>query len=492
MKKRASGILMHISSLPSKYGIGDFGVEAYKFVDFLVDSKMSYWQVLPLGMTSYGDSPYQSPSLYAGNPYFIDLDEFRKLKYLSNYDIKKYKLYENADEVDYGLLYENKYALLKIAYKNSIQEIKADLDLFLIENQDWLSDFALFMSLKKHHNNVSLLEFDLKYRKYNSSAVLEFEKTNQDEIYFWIFTQYYFFKQYNKLKAYANSNGIKIIGDIPIYCSVDSVEVWRNPELFKLNDDLSLKVVAGVPPDYFAPLGQLWGNPVYNWKNHQTDNYKFWISRIKFNFKLYDTVRIDHFRGFDEYYEIAADAKDATVGQWQKGPGLDLFKQIENELGNVDIIAEDLGLMNDSVRQLVLDTKFPNMKVMMFGLNSKEDSEHLPHNYYRNMIGYIGTHDNEVLYHHLKTLDKDDYKFMSKYFNVNKEAINYDFIRALYASNAYLVIISIQDIIFDDSVKRMNTPSTMENNWTYRIKKNSLLKKHSRVLADFANIYRRV
>ncbi len=478
---------MHISSLPSDYGIGDFGIEAYKFVDFLKSSKMKYWQVLPLTLTSYGDSPYQSPSIYAGNPYFIDLSEFIELGYISKSEILEYKLYEDVSSVDYGLLYKNKYAILRKVYLRSKKDLLKELNNFLKENL-WLRDFALFMALKKHHNNVSLLEFKEKYKKYNSKEVLLFEENNQDEILFWVFTQYFFFKQYKKLKAYANENGIKIIGDIPIYCAVDSVEVWSNPKLFKLNDDLSLKVVAGVPPDYFAKKGQLWGNPIYDFDYHKKTSYKFWIDRIKFNMSLYDTIRIDHFRGFDEYYQINADSKDAINGVWKKGPGIELFNKIKAEVKNIDIIAEDLGLMSDGVIKLVKDTGFANMKVLLFGLSKDNDSEHLPHNYYENMIAYIATHDNETLYKSLKDLDKDDYEFVSEYFNFKNE-INFDIIRALYASNAYLVIIPIVDIIFDEYSKRMNTPSLADNNWQYRIRKNSLNKDISQKLSKLASTY---
>lgn len=489
MKERASGILMHISSLPSDYGIGDFGIEAYKFIDFLKAAKMRYWQVLPLTLTAYGDSPYQSPSIYAGNPYFVDLNELVELGFLSADKIAEYPLAVDDNMVDYGLLYEHKYQLLRVAYHNAKAEMALKLKRFMTDNYDWLRDFALFMALKRHHNNVSLLEFEAQYKDYNSEAVLEFERLNQDEIYFWVFNQYFFYRQYFRLKSYANENGVKIIGDIPIYCAIDSVEVWSNPKLFKLNADLSQRVVAGVPPDYFAPLGQLWGNPLYDWDYHQANGYDFWLKRIKFNFKLYDTIRIDHFRGFAEYYEILADAKDARNGIWRVGPGLELFSRLKQELADADIIAEDLGFMTDSVIKLVKDTGFANMKVLQFGLNHLEDNEHLPHNYYRNMIAYSGTHDNESLFYHLKGLNSQDYAFSKAYFNFDNQDINFDIIRGLFASSAYLVIIPIQDVLFDESALRMNTPAKAGGNWQYRINKDSLNDSLSTKLSELVTIY---
>ena len=486
MRKRSSGILMHISSLPSKYGIGNFGIEAYKFIDFLKKSKQSYWQVLPLGITSYGDSPYQSVSSFAGNPYFIDLDEFVKLEFITQEELDQY----NPTTVDYGNLFETRYEVLRTIYKKNKSKIEKDLKEFYIQNNDWLRDFSLFMALKDHHNHVSVLDFEPKYKDYHSKEVLIFEKTHQEELFFWVFTQYYFNKQYTKLKNYANNQNIKIIGDLPIYCALDSVEVWSMPHLFKVDKDLNPSVVAGCPPDDFSSTGQLWGNPVYDWSNNKLEHYQFWINRVKHNFELFDTVRIDHFRGFDEYFEIDSISLDASAGTWAPGPGMELMNEIKNKLGKVDIIVEDLGYMTESVVELVKDSGYPNMKVLLFGIEANHDSEHLPHNYYRNMIAYSGTHDNETLWEWFE--ENKNHVSTTKYFNLQKDSkLNISIIRSLYQSPAYLVMIPIQDIIFDESVKRMNKPSSLIGNWQYRIKKEDLSDTLAQTLSDLVTTYYR-
>lgn len=495
MKIRSSGILLHISSLPGKYGIGDFGKEAYNFVDFLVESKQKNWQILPLGVTSYGDSPYQSFSAFAGNPYFIDLDELIEDKYLSINDIEKVSFGENDLIVDYGLLYENKMMLLRKAYKNAINcyeenEIKQMLDIFYNENMEWLRDFALYMGIKSNNDNKSWLEWDNDFKKYNSTSVLSFEEENQEKIYFWIFTQYYFFKQWKKLKDYTNDKGIKIIGDLPIYVAVDSADVWSNPEYYNLDINFNPITVAGCPPDEFTINGQLWGNPIYNWELMEKNEYKWWIKRIKSSFKLFDIVRLDHFIGFENYYEIDFGAKDAVKGTWKKGPGIKLFNKIKEELGDLNIIVEDLGHITDSVKKLVTDSGYPNMKVMHFAFNPKEESEHSPHILSRDSVIYTGTHDNHTTIGWLESASRDDVDNAIEYLRLDtQEGFNWGIIRGAWSSPAYLAIAPMQDFLGLDDKARMNIPSTIGGNWTWRVKKSDLTADLAKRIARLTKIY---
>lgn len=483
---------MHISSLPGKYGIGDFGKEAYNFVDFLEKAQQKNWQILPLGVTGYGDSPYQCFSAFAGNPYFIDLDELIDLRYLYQDEVNNLDLGKNPECVDYGLLYENKMKLFRIAYGRAKENLANELRDFYLEHHDWLRDFALFMSIKAKNNNISWLHWNKSLRDFKSNEVLDFEKTNQDEIFFWVFTQYFFLKQWLKLKKYANEKGINIIGDLPIYVAEDSSDVWGNPSIFNLNKSLLPITVAGCPPDYFSANGQLWGNPIYNWEALEQQGYNWWIKRIRHSFKLFDIVRIDHFRGFESYWEVKYGSETAVNGKWTKGPGIKLFNKIKDELGELNIIAEDLGFMTEDVVRLIKETGYPGMKVLQFAFDSREESDYLPHNYDKNCVVYTGTHDNDTVIGWFKEIPKEDYDFAVRYLKLDhKEGINWGLIRGAWASTAYLAIAQMQDFLGLGSEARMNIPSTLGGNWTWRVGKDMLTEELALKIAELTRTYGR-
>jgi 4-alpha-glucanotransferase len=492
MKRRSSGILMHISSLPGPYGIGDFGKGAYDFVDFLECASQKEWQILPLGITGFGDSPYQNFSVFAGNPYFIDLEEFFQKGYLNKEDIALHPLGDNPERVDYGLLYKNKTALLRIAYKRAKKEINRELEAFYEKEKTWLRDFALFMAIKKAHNDVSWLKWPQEYRNINSRAVLDFERENQDEIYFHIFVQYFFFKQWKALKNYANKKNIRIIGDIPIYVAEDSADLWRHHGLFKVDENLYPLTVAGCPPDAYSETGQLWGNPVYDWEAMERDGYTWWIDRIRASFEMYDMVRIDHFRGFEAYWEVKYGSSDAVNGKWTKGPGYKFFERIKEELGELPIIAEDLGFLTDEVYELIEKTGFPGMKVLQFAFESGAESEHLPHNYTRNCVVYTGTHDNNTIIGWVKKAGKRELLFARDYLKLSfEEGFNWGFIRGAFSSTADTCIIPMQDYLGLGDEARMNTPSTLGNNWVWRMKEDALTDELAEKIAKLTRIYGR-
>lgn len=492
MKRRSSGILMHISSLPGPYGIGDFGKGAYDFVDFLECASQKKWQILPLGITGFGDSPYQNFSVFAGNPYFIDLEEFFQKGYLNKEDIALHPLGDNPERVDYGLLYKNKTALLRIAYKRAKKEINRELEAFYEKEKTWLRDFALFMAIKKAHNDVSWLKWPQEYRNINSRAVLDFERENQDEIYFHIFVQYFFFKQWKALKNYANKKNIRIIGDIPIYVAEDSADLWRHHGLFKVDENLYPLTVAGCPPDAYSETGQLWGNPVYDWEAMERDGYTWWIDRIRASFEMYDMVRIDHFRGFEAYWEVKYGSSDAVNGKWTKGPGYKFFERIKEELGELPIIAEDLGFLTDEVYELIEKTGFPGMKVLQFAFESGAESEHLPHNYTRNCVVYTGTHDNNTIIGWVKKAGKRELLFARDYLKLSfEEGFNWGFIRGAFSSTADTCIIPMQDYLGLGDEARMNTPSTLGNNWVWRMKEDALTDELAEKIAKLTRIYGR-
>ena len=455
--ERKAGVLMHISSLPNNRGIGSMGKEAYEFVDFLANAKLSLWQVLPLCPTSYGDSPYQSPSALAGNPYFIDIDALIEAGYLKESEAPVYDM----GYVDYEKIYYERYATLKKAYRRFIKEPPADYEAFKAENAFWLDDYALFMGLKEAHDMQAWETWEERYRK-RTASMTRFEKAGE----FHKFLQYTFYKQWAKLKEYANSKGIKIVGDMPIYVAYDSVEVWGNPKQFLLNDDLSRKVVAGVPPDYFSADGQLWGNPIYDWSYMRETNYEWWVMRMRMALKLYDIVRIDHFRAFADYYVIPADRTDARVGEWRPGPGMELFNVINEKLGNPAIIAEDLGELHDCVRELVRETGFPGMKIMQFSFDGNPYNDFYYTNYKPNCVAYTGTHDNDTTCGWFNALgDKD---LVRRTLNYYGDDITGTIIERLFSSAADTVIIPMQDFLRLPTEARMNIPSTLGGNWAWR------------------------
>lgn len=483
---------MPISSLPSEYGIGDFGKAAYSFVDFLVKANQKNWQILPLGMTGFGNSPYQCFSAFAGNPYFIDLDKLIELCYLTKEEVLNTDLGNDRNCVDYGKLYLNKMALLRKAYNNVNESILRPLTEFYNEHKIWLREFSIFMALKEYNNNRPWNTWDAEYKYSNFDSVLEFEKNNQKEIYFWIFTQYFFLMQWLELKEYANKNRVKIIGDLPIYVAEDSSDAWGNPKYFNLDKNLIPKTIAGCPPDSFSDAGQLWGNPIYNWTNMEESGYIWWIDRIKHSFKLYDSLRIDHFRGFDAYWEVEHGSENAINGKWVNGPGTKLFKSIKDNFGDLDIIAEDLGFNSVGLEKLLEDTGFPNMKVLQFAFDIKGDSDYLPHNYNRNCVVYTGTHDNYPVNAWFEFAPIDELEFATKYLKLdNKEGLNWGFIRGAWSSPSYLAIAQMQDFLGLGEESRMNEPSTLGKNWTWRINKSDLTAELARKIADLTFIYRR-
>lgn len=474
---RASGILLPITSLPSAYGIGTFSKEAYAFVDFLEKAKQRYWQVLPFGSTGYGDSPYQSFSTFAGNPYFIDLETLIREGLLTEIECEDVDYGDSAEQVDYYKIYHSRFQLLKVAYERFRMQVDEKFEIFCKEHESWLDDYSLFMAVKNYFGDKGIDEWDEDIRIRKPEALSKYEEILLDNIMFYKFIQYKFFEQWNSLKEYANNKGIKIIGDIPIYVAYDSADTWANKELFKFDQEGKPTAVAGCPPDSFSATGQLWGNPLYDWEYHKSTGYEWWIRRIAFCFKLYDVVRVDHFRGFDEYYAIPYGAKDAVIGKWEKGPGIDIFKHIESVLGNVDIIAEDLGFLTDSSRKLVADCGYPGMKIIQFAFDSREESDYLPHNYDKNCVVYTGTHDNDTIVGWYNTLCEQDKKYATSYVNNQNskpEEIHWDFIKFTLSSVADLAIIPMQDYLGLGSKARINIPSTLGGNWIWRMKKEDI------------------
>ena len=464
---------MPVSALPSKYGIGTFGKAGYDFVDFLEKSGNKLWQILPLGPTGYGDSPYQSFSTFAGNPYFIDPELLIRQKLLTRKECDSFDFGNNPGSIDYEKMYFSRFKLLKIAY-NRAKETglleTEEYDDFEAKNLWWLEDYALFMAVKDYFHGVCFLEWDEDIRLHKKKAVERYSQLLQEETGFYRFQQFLFKKQWMALKSYANDKGIEIVGDIPIYVAFDSADTWANPKLFQLNEDGKPTGVAGVPPDYFAVNGQLWGNPLYNWKYHKKTEYEWWIQRISYCFELYDVVRIDHFRGFDSYWFVPYGDETAAGGHWEKGPGLDLFSAVKKKLGKKKIIAEDLGFLTDSVIKMVHKSGFPSMKVLQFGFDSDSNNSYLPHNYGCNCVAYTGTHDNDTTAGWVKTMAAKDAAFAMRYLGVNsRKELTDACIRAVIASSAETAIVPLQDYLKLGKEARINTPSTLGNNWMWRL-----------------------
>lgn len=487
---RNSGILMHISSLPSKYGIGTLGKEAYSFIDFLKKSGQTYWQILPVNPTSYGDSPYQSPSAFAGNPYLIDLDILIEKGLLTEHEINNYFFGADETKIDYYLLFQNRYPLLRTAFQRFKKN--SDFEKFSEENKFWLEDFAFFMALKEENHYCSQIYWDNKL-KMRDKSTLENAKTQLfDKIEFYKFLQFEFFEQWALLKQYANKNGIQIIGDMPIYVALDSADVWSMPEQFLLNKEYLPLKVSGCPPDAFSEKGQLWGNPLYNWEKMKEDGFTWWIERMRTMLKLYDRIRIDHFRGFESYYAIEYGKKDAIDGNWEKGPGIQLFEKLKNTLGNINIIAEDLGYLTPEVYDLLSACGYPGMKVLQFAFDPYGNSSYLPHNHIQNCVLYTGTHDNDTTKGWYSSLSGEEKKFIDAYIGIkSNDDMPYRLICTALASVAETTIIPIQDYLELGSEARMNTPSTLGKNWIYRISKKDLSAELSERIANLTKTYRR-
>ena len=493
---RKCGVLMPISSLPSKYGIGCFSKEAYEFVDKLKCAGQSCWQILPLGPTSYGDSPYQSFSTFAGNPYFIDPETLIRKGWITKAQCDKFNFGKSSTSVDYAAIYASRFRMLRMAFKRSDIAGDPDFQKFREDNGFWLGDYALYMAVKASFDNKSWIEWDEDIRLREPAALKKYREKFSEEIQFYEFQQYEFSVEWKALKAYANSSGIEIIGDIPIYVAFDSSDAWAEHELFEFDSDCHPAAVAGCPPDAFAADGQLWGNPLYDWEYHKKTGYSWWIKRLEKCFEMYDIVRIDHFRGFDAYYSIPYPAENAVHGKWRKGPGYELFRAIKEKLGDRDVIAEDLGFLTPSVYRLVKRTGYPGMKVLQFAFDSREESNYLPHNYNYNCIVYTGTHDNDTTLGWYRTFAKADRKFAMKYLNVSEDIgekeIPWAFIRAAYSSVARLAIIPMQDILSLGSEARMNTPSTLGGNWQWRMKDGAFTIKLQKKLHEYAMLYSRL
>ncbi|MGL4990322.1 MAG: 4-alpha-glucanotransferase [Sarcina sp.] len=487
---RKSGIILPIFSLPSNYGIGSFGEEAYKFVDFLKEGGQSLWQILPMGPTGYGDSPYQSFSTFAGNPYFIDLDILVKEGLLENKDIKNISFADNESLIDYETLYEKRYKILKIAFENKSIEFLKKIEDFKILNKDWIDDYAMFMAIKDFNNGAPWNTWGREIKFRTNDGILKYKKLLNKEIDFYIFIQYLFFSQWESLKSYAGKNGIEFIGDIPIYVALDSADVWANQELFMLDKNLNPIEVAGCPPDSFSEDGQLWGNPLYDWSKMEQENYRWWIRRFKESQKLFDIIRLDHFRGFESYWTIPFDDKNAINGKWKKGPGIKLFEVVKKEIENIEIIAEDLGYITTEVRELLNSCNFKGMKVLQFAFGSGYDNEYLPHKHIKNSIVYTGTHDNKTLKTWCKELEAYEKNICLEY--IGKDGVDsFDIVRLAFASVADICMIQMQDILDIGSEGRINLPASLGNNWRWRMKKDSLSQEIIDKLKKLSVVYER-
>ena len=496
MFERSSGILLHPTSLPGKYGIGSLGKEAYKFVDFLKKSNQKLWQIFPLGPTGYGDSPYQCFSSFAGNPYLIDFDLLIEQNLLTEEDLKDVNFGGNEEYIDYGAIYNQKYPLLRKAYENfkanGNKELKEKLETFKTENSSWLNDYSLYISLKNHFNGLPWNEWEDDIRTRKEAAINKYKAELANEIEYHNFIQFLFFTQWNNVKKYANDNGIKIIGDIPIFVAVDSSDAWANPEIFLFDPELKPVKVAGVPPDYFSATGQLWGNPLYDWDKLKELNYKWWVDRVKANLSTCDIIRIDHFRGFDEYWAVPYGDKTAENGTWCPGPRMDLFNAIKNELGELPIIAEDLGTMTQGVIDLREATGFPGMKILGFAFDSKEENDYLPHTYTKNCVVYTGTHDNDTLIGWFTKANEDDKQFARNYLNSRSDnEIHWDAIRGAWSSVASMAIAPIQDFLGLGSEARINTPGVAAGNWQWRLKDGVLTDELAERIAKLTKVYSR-
>ncbi len=489
---RKSGVLMPIFSLPSEYGIGNFGKEAYRFVDFLSSAGQSYWQILPLSPTNYGDSPYQSFSAYAGNPYFIDPQALINEGLLTEDEAKSFPFFEDEQSVDYGKLYENRIKLLKIAF-GRFQPDEA-YRAFCRDNAYWLDDYALFMALKNSHGDTAWYEWPERLRTREETAIKDAQNALNDDINFYRFIQFKFYTAWYALKTYANEQGIKIIGDIPIYVAYDSADVWAAPEEFMLDKDLCPKEVAGCPPDAFSDDGQLWGNPLYNWDLMKKDGFSWWCRRLSFALKIYDIVRIDHFRGLESFYAIPYGDINAKNGRWRKGPGMALFRALREELGgDLPIIAEDLGFLTPEVRRLLKNSGFPGMKVLQFAFDSREESDYLPHNYSPKCVVYTGTHDNDTINGWMTSAPADDVKTAYRYLGVNEgDSLCWPMMRAAQMSVADTCILMMPDLVGLGSEGRINTPSTLGGNWLWRIKGECINDWLAKVLREMTALYGRL
>lgn len=489
---RSAGMLMPVFSLPSPYGIGTFGKAAYDFIDFLKASGQTYWQVLPLGPTSYGDSPYQSFSAFAGNPYFIDLDLLREEGLLRQSELDTVIWQKEENDIDYAGLYQKRFPVLKLAFSRSHHADTSAYLTFCAENKDWLDGYAQYMALKMSFDGKEWLKWPEPLRRRESQTLRDALAPLAQEIAFWKFCQFKFFEQWEHLRDYAHRQGIGIIGDIPIYAAMDSADTWTEPEVFYLDEDCRPIDVAGCPPDAFSATGQLWGNPLYRWDYQEQTGFAWWKRRLSATARLYDIVRIDHFRGLVGYYAIPAGDATAEFGEWRKGPGLAFFEAVHSSLGGAKWILEDLGYLTPDVHRLRKQVGAPGMKVLQFAFDSREESDYLPHNYDANCVVYTGTHDNDTMVGWMHTAPKADVRFSRKYLNIRRTArASWEYIRAAYGSVASLAVIPLQDFLELGSEARINTPSTLGQNWRWRVSPGSCTPQLAEEIRDFTALYGR-
>lgn len=469
-ENRTSGVLLHITSLPNEFGIGSLGEESREFLIKLKQAGQTWWQILPIGPTGYGDSPYQSFSSFAGNPYLINLDYLKNCSLLTDEEITEVKSLYDCNRVDFGKLYNERYITLRRAYER-FDKSSLDFESFCRENSFWLNDYALFMTLKDENNGKPWQEWEDKYKFRDKEAIEEFENNNFSKVNFYRFLQFQFFSQWDGLKRFAHENGIKIVGDLPIYVAEDSSDCWANPELFSLDENLKPIWVGGCPPDGFSEDGQLWGNPCYDWQVHEETDYDWWVNRFKWLFSIFDCVRIDHFRGFESYWRIPAGDDTARNGSWIQGPGMKLFSKLKDELGELPIIAEDLGYMTKEVYEFRRETGFPGMKILLFAFAKDASSDYLPHNMDKNFVVYPSTHDSDTVIGWIKEHDREEVEFAKRYLNMTEdEGLNWGMIRGAMTSVADMAIFQMQDILGLGNETRMNYPGTASGNWTWRMK----------------------
>ncbi len=492
---RGAGILMHISSLPNSYGIGTFGKEAYAFADFLAAAKQKYWQILPLCPTSYGDSPYQSPSAFALNPYFIDPEQLASLGLLKHEEYCHLDWGGDPNYVDYNKIYENKEAMLRKAFSRRELLPDGELNAFIREQESWLDDYSLYMALKKQFGDKSWDAWDDAAKRRDPDFLASFREQCREDILYFQFVQYIAYMQWVSLKAYINRQGIEIIGDIPIYASADSADTWGNAStgIFRYDSDLTPLCVAGCPPDYFSEEGQYWGNTVYDWARNRETGYAWWISRVRNALANYDWVRIDHFRGFESYWEVPYGSPTAAFGSWKPGPGMDFIDTLKEKLGSVKIIAEDLGQMTDDVREFLRKSGFPGMRVLGFAFNSVGDNEHLPHHYVRNCVAYTGTHDNDTAQGWFSHAEEAQKSFAKRYLKLDEaEGYHWGMIRGVLSSTAAMAVVPMQDYLGLGSEARMNIPSTLGGtNWQWRMREGAASSELAGKIADLTVLYGR-
>jgi len=496
---RYGGILLHPTSLPNEYGIGDLGPELYRFIDYIHKYKLNLWQILPLGPTGYADSPYQSLSAFAGNPMLISPQKLIEMSIITSKMCEPPIKFPDS-YVDYGEIIKYKWQILETAFqnfqKNTNTDLQEDFNSFINEESFWLEEYSLFMSIKLAHNLRAWIEWEQELRFHEESSIEEWKENHRKEILFQKFTQFLFFTQWKEVKTYSNQKNIKIIGDIPIFVAYDSVDVWANPEYYQLNEERKLKYVAGVPPDYFSETGQRWGNPLYNWDIMKKQGYSWWIQRIKHSFKIVDILRIDHFRGFESYWQIPAKEETAIIGEWVPGPGIEIFTELKKELGDLAIIAEDLGTITTKVEQLLQDTGFPGMRVLHFAFEENNENpsnnKYLPHNFNKNSIVYTGTHDNQTTKAWFDDLNKNTKKYILAYTASNGEDIVGDLIRLIWSSVAKMAVIPLQDLLRLGEKARMNVPGTTKNNWIWRFTWDQFSETLSKELEQMSKLYNRL